>query len=413
MALKTMRAFKAVTFACVALITLSSGVWALDKAAVERNFEDWLQNEVWPEARGEGVSRARFEAALNGVRVDWDLPGLNIPTTQKRAQKQQEFSSPGRYFRQSIIEGIARIGKSKARTHARTLETIERKTGVPGRIVLAIWGRESGFGNVGSDHDGFEVLANRGFFGPSKDYFRGELVAALTIADGARLASSWAGALGQPQMMPTSFLAYGADGDGDGTIDIWRSEPDTLASIAKFLADHDWVAGRDWGYEVKLPKGLSCALEGSDNTRPIRDWADLGITRISGRPFPQAEMELEGSLLLPAGTHGPAFIVTPNFYVLKRYNRSDLYALFIGNAADRIAYGMGDFRSRWSVPGGLYRSDVAAIQEALIEKGYDVGGADGLAGFKTRRSIGAWQATTGRTPTCFPDKRVKAALLGG
>ena len=141
--------------------------------------------------------------------------------------------------------------------------------------MLAIWGRESGFGNVGSDHDGFEVLANRGFFGPSADYFRGELIAGLTIADGGALSSSWAGALGQPQMMPTSYLAYGADGDGDGTIDIWKSEPDTLASIAKFLADHDWVAGRDWGYEVKLPPDMSCAFEGPDKARPIPSGSDV------------------------------------------------------------------------------------------------------------------------------------------
>ena len=137
-------------------------------------------------------------------------------------------------------------------------------------------------------------------------------------------------------------------------------------------------------------------------------WEALGITRISGRPFPEAERDQDVSLLLPAGRFGPAFLVTPNFYVLKDYNRSDLYALFVGNAGDRIEWGVGAFRAGWGDIATMYRSDIKTIQTALEGKGHDVGGADGLPGYKTRRSIGQWQAGNGTPETCFPS----TALLG-
>lgn len=365
-------------------------------------FDRWLRNEVWPMARAEGISRQDFEQATAGLKPDMDLPGVNYPG-RKKTPSQAEFSPPGRYFRERILSDLARIGQAKARKLAPDLARIESRFGVPRRILLAIWGRESGFGAVGSDHDAFSVLATRGFFGPSRDYFTGEFVAAIQLADGGDLRSSWAGALGQPQMMPTSLQAYGADGDRDGTIDIWKSEPDTLASIAKFLADHDWQEERDWGFEVDLPSSVSCTLEGPDNSRTFREWSNMGIKRIGGRPFPKSELGKNGSLLLPAGRFGPAFLVTDNFYVLKRYNRSDLYALFIGNAADRIAYGMGNFRSGWDKLDGLAREELRVVQTQLGALGFDTGGTDGLIGHKTRRAVGAWQTASNQTATCYPN----------
>src|SRR5690606_30212761 len=222
--------------------------------------------------------------------------------------------------------------------------------------------------------------------------------------------SSWAGALGQPQFMPSSYLQYAVDGDGDGRADIWGSAADTLASIANYLTKKGWVKGRDWGFEVTVPANLSCSLEGPDRGRKIADWAAMGITRVSGRPFPEHEARQEGFLLMPAGRSGPAFIVTPNFYVLKEYNFSDNYALFVAHAADRIAYGDKQFTAQWGKVGGLYRSDIAAMQRALEKLGYDVGSADGLPGFRTRRSIGEWQAKAGMPATCFPDKAIVSAL---
>ena len=186
--------------------------------------------------------------------------------------------------------------------------------------------------------------------------------------------------------------------------------PDTLASIGNFLDHYGWVKGRDWGFEVTVPASVSCALEGPDRGKKIFEWAAMGIARVGGKTFPVNEAREEGFLLMPAGRSGPAFVVTPNFYVIKQYNNSDLYGLFISHAADRIAYGDSNFAGKWGDVGGLLRSDVAALQRALEAKGYDVGSADGLPGFKTRRSIGKWQAKNGRPATCFPDADLVSAV---
>lgn len=400
------------------LTLLTNGAFAQDRAGVERQFQDWIQQTVWPQARAKGVSRRTMKQAFSEVSLNWDLPDLVPPGTTAqtpRTQRQAEFGSPGRYFKAGTVQGATSVGRKMAKRHAATLARVEAKTGVPAHIILAIWGRESGYGQVPIRHDAFRVLATKGFMSTRAEYFTAELIAALQIAEaghapGNNMKSSWAGALGQPQFMPSSFLTYAADGNGDGRADIWGSSEDTLASIGNYLARHGWVAGRDWGFEVTVPGAVSCALEGPDQGRPIRDWAAMGIKRVSGKPFPAHELTGEGYLMMPAGRNGPAFLVTPNFYVLKEYNKSDLYALFVGHVGDRIQFGVGDFSGRWGQIGGLYRSDIAAMQRALEQQGHDVGGADGLPGFKTRRSIGRWQEATGRAPTCFPEKRMKAQL---
>jgi lytic murein transglycosylase len=247
-----------------------------------------------------------------------------------------------------------------------------------------------------------------------KDKFRTELLAALQmveqgLATRAQMKTSWAGAFGQPQFLPSSFLKYAVDFDGDGRRDIWKSDLDAMASIANYLVGYGWVKSRGWGFEVSVPETVSCALEGPDRGKDISDWAAMGIARVSGKPCPAAEQSKVGFLLMPAGRSGLAFLATPNFYVLKEYNTSDLYALFIGHAADRIAGG-GGFSGRWRKVDSLYRSDIASMQRVLERKGYDVGSADGLPGFKTRRSIGDWQTKNGRAATCFPDAELVSAI---
>ncbi len=402
----------------VALVLIAPPAPAQTRAKVERQFQAWLEQTVWPRARAKGVTRRTFEAAFAGVALNWELPDLvppgSKPETPKR-QRQAEFGAPGKYFSRGSVDAATRTGRQMAKRHAAVLTRVEARTGVPGRIILGIWGRESGYGQVAIRHDAFQVLGTKGFMSTRAAYFTDELIAALQIAqaghvDPRGMKSSWAGALGQPQFMPTNFLAFAADGDGDGHADIWGSEADTIASIGVYLQRHGWMTGRDWGFEVRVPAAVSCTLEGPDQGRPIAKWAEMGIERVSGKAFPAHELRGEGYLLMPAGRHGPAFIVTPNFYALKDYNMSDLYALFVGHVGDRIQYGMGDFNARWGDVGGLYRSDIAAMQRGLEKMGHDVGGADGLPGFKTRRSIGRWQEATGRKATCFPEKGMKAAL---
>lgn len=391
---------------------------AATKASVEAQFRAWLENDLWPEAQANGVSRRSFEASLAGVALNWDLPDLappGFPKPKKQSQSQAEFKSPGSYFSQQRLQGLAATGRTLARRHASTLAAIERKYGVPGEIVVAIWGRESGFGGAKMPHSVFEVLATKAFMATRRELFRKELVAALMIVErghitAAKMRGSWAGAMGQPQFLPSSFLAHAVDFDGDGAIDIWGSVPDSLGSIANYLAGRGWQRGRDWGFEAVIPAGMTCALEGPDRARPVGELARAGIARVSGKPFPDAELRKPGMVLVPAGIYGPQFVVTPNFYVIKEYNNSDLYALFVGNLADRIAYGSGDFSTGWQDRGTMLRSDVAKIQKALEGKGYDVGGSDGLPGYKTRRSIGEWQEKAKLQPTCYPEPALLKAL---
>lgn len=401
------------------MLMLSQPAFAQNKAAIEQQFQGWLESTVWPRARAKGVSRATFTRAFDGITLNWSLPELVPPgsRTAPKDQKQAEFGAPARYFRASRLEGDVTAGKRMARRHAKALAMAEAATGVPGRIILGVWGRESGYGQVPIRHNAFEVLGTKGFMSTRPEFFTTELVAALQIverglAPKGTLRSSWAGALGQPQFLPTSFLKYARDGTGDGRADIWGSETDTIVSIATYLAGHGWVSGRDWGFEVRVPKDVSCALEGPDQARRISDWAAMGITRVSGRPFPDHEARATGFLMMPAGRYGPAFIATPNFLALKEYNTSDLYALFVGHVGDRIQYNMKGFKGRWRDVGKLTRSEIAAMQAALERKGHDVGGVDGLPGFKTRRSIGRWQEARGVAATCFPSPGMAAKIKG-
>lgn len=387
-------------------------------ARYDAQFNAWLKQDIWPEARKAGISQNTIETALSGLSINWKLPDLVIPgqkPPKEQAQSQAEFSSPGAYFSEQRLQGLAATGRSLAATHAATLKRIEAKYGVPGNILIAVWGRESGFGRAKLPNAVIDVLATKAYTSTRKEMFRVELIDALKIVErgdipASKMMGSWAGALGQPQFMPSSYLKYAVDFDGDGRRDIWNSVPDTLASIANYLSTRGWQRNRDWGFEVSIPDNVSCAQEGPDLARPVAEWAKLGITRISGKAFPANDLSADAMMLVPAGRNGPEFVVTPNFYVIKEYNNSDLYALFIGNLADRIAYNAGPFQAKWGDVGSMLRSDVLSMQKALVAKGYDVGKADGLAGFKTRRSLGDWQAKNGLRPTCFPDASLKTKL---
>ncbi|MHA6687681.1 lytic murein transglycosylase [Mesorhizobium sp. A556] len=404
-------AFAALTMLLISLAPVSA-------AQIDDQFQAWLRTDLWPQAKSQGISQKTFDAAFAGIKPNLKLPDLVMPGEKPKTPKKQhqaEFGSPGSYFAEKTIGAVSSGGRARASANARTLASVEKRYGVPGGIVLAIWGRETGFGAAKLSYDAFGVLGTKAFMSTRKDMFRTELLAALEIVQKglvprAAMKSSWAGALGQPQFMPTSFLKHAVDFDGDGHPDIWNSTPDVLASIAHYLADYGWQKGRDWGFEVTVPASVSCSLEGPDRGKKFVQWEKLGINRVSAKPFPASEARAEGFLLMPAGREGPAFIVTPNFYVLKEYNMSDLYALFIGHGADRIAYGDKRFSAGWGAVGGLYRSDIAAMQRGLEKQGYDVGSADGLPGFKTRRSIGAWQEKNGLAATCFPDAKLVKAL---
>ncbi|MET0427502.1 MAG: lytic murein transglycosylase [Microvirga sp.] len=383
------------------------------RSLTEARFQQWLEGVVWPASRGQGVSRQTFDRARPLMILDWGLPELELPGRPAVSgdQRQAEFQAPGAYFDEARMAALAKTGRGLLKQWGRVLDTIERRTGVPAEIVVAIWGRESHFGAVVPRRLALSVLATQAFMGRRKDLYEPELLAALAMLEagpmpGEDLLSSWAGAMGQPQFLPSKVLAYAVDEDGDGRRDIWRSVPDSLASIAHYLAAHGWQAGRGWGVEVRVPAEVSCSLEGPRRGCPAREWRDLGILPAGGATLPEASGDARQFLLMPAGRSGPAFLVSENFYTLKAYNESDLYALFIGHVAERMQGGAA-LAAAWRPVSALKRGDIRDLQERLRGQGYDVGRVDGLVGFATRTAIGAWQAKAGRPETCFPD----AALI--
>jgi lytic murein transglycosylase len=391
------------------LFLAGSAEAAVDKRGLERAFGEWIDNDIWPEAKAAGVSKKTFVAAFKGVTLDWEMPELHppgAPAGKPRPEHQAEFGSPGNYFNEKRLDGLVAQGRARIAEWKDTLDRIEAKYGVPAGIVVGIWARESSFGEVAIPHSAIRTLATHAFIGRRPDMFRKELIAALQILENgditpARMKSSWAGALGQPQFLPSHFLKYAVDFDGDGKRNIWTSVPDTLASIAHYLREAGWNPERGWGLEANVPGEVSCTLEGPEQGKSMEDWAGLGVTRIDGGALP-AKNRRVSFLLMPAGRFGPAFMVSENFYVLKEYNYSDLYALYIGHLADRF----GDnrpFAAKWGKVGGFTRADVSRMQRAFEAQGLDVGGSDGLVGFKTRIAVGAWQRKAGAKVTCFPD----------
>ena len=400
------------------------------KRAVEQRFAEWLQ-ALWPEAEAAGVSRATFDANVKGLKLNWSLPHLILPDpaapggpplpasfAKAMAPKQQaEFDAPVFYFREGTLNALAATGRGKVAALRPTLLAIQKQYNVPASIVVAIWGRETGFGKIDAPYDAMSTIATQAFMGRRPDEFRPQLVAALKIveekhASRAQLKSSWAGAMGYTQFMPTDFEKYAVDFDGDGKRDIWNSIPDSLASTANSLKSQGWDGAKVWGYEVQLPQGFDCTLQGPDKARPIAEWMKLGVARVGGAAIPEAKLGDSSFLVLPAGLKGPAFLATDNFSVLKLYNNSDVYAIFVGHVADMIATNAPvKFVSAWQPVERLPRDRIQRFQEVLVAQGHDVGKVDGLAGFKTRAAIGVTEKRLGLPMTCYPSQRVVDAVM--
>ena len=403
-----------------------SGASAAYKKQVEQAFAMWV-SQLRGDAQARGVSNETFNEAMKGVKIDWSLPDVIYPNlgpdapapprNKKQDRQQAEFARPSSYFSNRSISQMAKIGRKRLGTWKETLGKIEEQYGVQKNVVLAIWGRETGYGGAKIPHYAVRALATQGFIGRRKEQFREELLLALEILQAGhvsrkKMASSWAGAMGHTQFLPSHFNKFAVDFNGDGRRDIWGTIPDALASTANHLRQNGWQPGKAWGYEIRLPKGFDCTLEGPDNARPISEWADLGITRTRKREFRDDRLQETAFLVLPAGTKGPAFLALNNFAVIKTYNKADLYALYVGHLADRI-YDDRVFEGRWSKLASLRRSEVKRLQEQIAQSGIDVGKIDGLMGAKTRAAVGAYQKQLGQKPTCYPSrallKNVKSA----
>ena len=382
-----------------------SPAWAADPA-----FDRFLAG-LYPAAEQLGVSRATFDAATRGLEPDLTLPDLVIPGRPDRQPAQPEFvQTPAQYLKESAFDALAAQGRKLREQHRATLGAIEQRFGVPGEIVLAIWARETGYGAARMPHDAIRALATQAYLGRRKEQFREEFLLALKMLQEGHIAragmrSSWAGAMGHPQLLPSGFYKYAIDFDGDGRRDIWSSVPDALGTIANHLVALGWKRGQRWAYEVRAPAAVDCTIAEPSVKRAIGEWVGRGFVPGAGGKLSASDQTAEASLLMPAGLYGPAFLTPTNYFVLKDYNFSDLYVLFVGHLADRIA-GARAFAQPWGEVSQLATAALERMQQELTRRGLYQDKIDGKAGMLTRAALGRYQKANGLKLDCWPTQAV-------
>lgn len=307
------------------------GMAGAARASDNGPFDVWLEG-VREEAAARGVSQATIDVALSGIQP--------IPRVIELDRSQPETTITFQQYMDRIVSRT-RIanGREKFAANQEILATVTKQFGVPGRFIVALWGIETNFGKYTGGFSVIAALATLAHDGRRSAYFRKELLSALEILDAGHIApdamkGSWAGAMGQSQFMPTSFQRFAVDFDGDGRRDIWTTRPDVFGSAANYLSGSGWQAGQTWGRRVTLPAGFDPALVSMDIIKPLAEWQALGVRRADGRDLPVADMT--GSLVLPGGEGGPAFLVYENYRTILRWNRSHYFAMAVGHLADSI-----------------------------------------------------------------------------
>ena len=361
-------------------------------------------------ARASGIEEATLQAAFDTVRL--------VPSAIEADRTQPEFTrSVWDYLDSAVSPQRVSRGQAKLRSLRETgvdADGIAARYGVPLEVLVAIWGVESNFGGFMGDIPAIDALATLGFEGRRESWAREQLLAALEIlqhhdVDRSQLIGSWAGAMGQTQFLPTAYLAYAVDADGDGRRDIWRSVPDVLASTANFLARSGWKAGQPWGGEVRLPAGFDYARANADARQTSNEWTALGVQSRDGAPLPTLP---DSAILLPAGAKGPAFLVGANFRTILRYNNATSYALAVHLLAQRIAGG-ATVQAEWPRElQPLGRSQVLALQAALNARGFQTGTPDGLVGLATQKGLRQYQQSEGLLADGYPSLELLQRLQG-
>lgn len=357
--------------------------------AREENLPAWITDEVMP-------------ALVYQERV--------IELDRSQPEFTQTFAG---YLNRRVTPQRIKQGKIFLDTYDVFLDNLTVKYGIPGHYLIAFWGMETNYGSYLGKMPILDCLATLACDERRSEFFTGELMEALNLLSREyyspeKMQGSWAGAMGHTQFMPSAYRKYAVDGDGDGRIDLWRSERDALASGANFLANLGWQRGERWGREVLLPADFPYARTGLQNRKPLSYWTDLGVVMANGSQLPDVDME--GAILVPAGHTGPAFLVYRNFDVIMRWNRSEFYALSVGLLADRIAGGVSLARPPSSDEMPLSRSTVRQIQQRLKTLGFDAGGIDGVFGSATRSALRAFQRSAGFIADGHPDKKTLTAL---
>jgi membrane-bound lytic murein transglycosylase B len=334
-----------------------------------------------------GIASETYDAAMGKIVRNQRVADLNL--------NQPEFAVPvWSYLDTAVSPQRIADGRAVLVGDAAILAPIEAKYDVPKEILVSIWGNESDYGRSMGRFNIFEALATLAYDGPRTDYARPQLIAALQMMQrqkyaAADMTSSWAGAFGQTQFVPTTFLNQAVDGDGDGKIDLWNSVADALTSTAKVISDAGWKDAKPWGYEIALPSGFAYEAADLGNTASVAAWKKRGVKTAAGEALPASDEP--ASIYLPAGARGPAFLVFANFKAILKYNNAASYALAVCLLADQLK-GAAPVVRPW--PRDLMvlnRDERMALQTSLAKLGYDIGKIDGLLGNKARAAMRAWQ----------------------
>ncbi|MFP4453953.1 MAG: lytic murein transglycosylase [Desulfobacterales bacterium] len=355
-------------------------------SGTDQPFRDWLE-ELRREAREEGISDETLDASLRGIEPVVRVIELDL----SQPEFTQTFWS---YLDRRVTEKLVERGRELLDQHRDLLDEIYREYGVPPRYIIAFWGMETNFGGHLGSFQVIEALATLAYNQRRSEFFRAELLDALKIIEQGHITpdemkGSWAGAMGQMQFLPSTFNAHAVDYTGNGRKDIWGSLPDAFASAAKFLSDLGWHKGELWGREVVLPDDFDLRLASMETKKTVNEWSDSGVRRAYGAPLPEADME--GSVILPQGHDGPAFLVYNNFRVIMGWNRSVNYAIAVGHLADRIVGLPEIVNGRDASHEPLSRENIKEIQAVLNQLGYDANSEDGYAGSRTRTAIRNFQ----------------------
>jgi lytic murein transglycosylase len=381
-------------------------ILAATSGAAAADFRSCV-SELRSDASAKGISLQTFDRAFSALEPD--------ESVLEAMDNQPEFKTAiWDYLAVLVDDQRIADGRAKLGEWARVLADAEQKLGVDRHTIVAVWGVESDYGRSMGGRPLVRSLATVSCFGGRQRYFRTELLATLRILQNGdipaeSLVGSWAGAFGHTQFMPSTFHRLAVDFDGDGRRDIVGSVPDALGSTANFLKRAGWVSGEPWGYEVRLPQAYN-GMAGRRTRQPLADWGRLGIRKTDGSPLTGNG---RAALLLPAGATGPAFLVFRNFDAIYSYNAAESYALAIAHLSDRLR-GEGPFQTAWPTDDpGLSRAERREVQQRLLDRGYDIGTADGLIGGRTIAAIKSFQASAGLPVDGRAGRRVWRALSPG
>jgi peptidoglycan lytic transglycosylase B len=359
---------------------------ALPEQSEQSAFDRWLA-DFRREAAAQGISAATLDAALGGL-----VPNERVIELDRR---QPEFLQTFyAYLARRVTPEQVAVGQMLLQENAALLDEVERKYGIPKAVLVAFWGLETRYGALQGSLNVPASLATLAFEGRRSAFFRKQLLDALRIIDAGHVQAvdmngSWAGAMGHMQFMPSTFLVYAVDGDGDGRIDVWKSLPDAMHSAANYLKQAGWQAQEPVALEVRLPEGFDWRQARQAHRLPVAEWTAMGVKQADGSALPVVNGR--AAIVLPQGWQGPAFMVFDNFDVVMQWNRSINYALAVAQLAQQVAGG-----SALALPGEeagtLSATQLAAMQQALNEMGFDAGAADGLLGPRTQNAIRLYQA---------------------